>query len=177
MFARHMLSIAALSLAVAGCQTVQQLPNARIGSATLHFANGLPAGTAQLFGNGSEVTISIALAGFTPGVHAVHLHTTGKCDAPDFTSAGGHLNPGGKQHGRDNPAGAHLGDLPNITIGQNGTGTVSASLAGPQAEVLGDIFDKDGTAVIVHAGPDDYKTDPSGAAGGRIACGVVKAAS
>lgn len=173
--ANRTLAIAAGALALAGCQSIQQLPTERLGSATLHFANGLPAGTAQLYGNGSEVNISIALAGFDPGVHGVHLHTTGNCDASDFTSAGGHLNPGGKQHGTENPAGSHLGDLPNVTIGAKGAGTVSAVLTGPRDAVLADIFDADGTAVVVHAGPDDYKTDPSGASGSRVACGVFKA--
>lgn len=177
MRATKMLPIAALGLALAGCQSIQPLPNVPIGSATLHFADGKPAGTARLYGNGTEVTISVALSGFMPGNHAVHLHTIGRCDAPGFTSAGGHLNPFGKQHGRNNPNGSHLGDLPNAMIGPNGSGTVSATLAGPQAEVLDDIFDKDGTAVIVHAGPDDNTSDPAGAAGPRIACGVVKAAS
>ena len=173
MLAIRTLSIAALGIALAGCQTIQQVPTERLGSATLHFANGLPAGTAQLYGNGTEVSISIAFAGFTPGVHGVHLHTTGACDAPSFTSAGGHLNPTGKQHGSENPAGSHLGDLPNVTIGAQGGGTLSAVLSGPRDEVLADIFDSDGTAIVVHAGPDDYMTDPSGNSGSRVACGVV----
>ncbi|WP_305097381.1 superoxide dismutase family protein [Croceibacterium aestuarii] len=171
----RILAIAALGLAITGCQSIQDVPTERIGSATLHFANGLPAGTAQLYGSGTQVNISVALAGFSPGVHGIHLHATGQCDAPAFTSAGGHLNPGGKQHGMDNPAGSHLGDLPNVTIGAQGAGTVSATLKGSRAEVLADIFDGDGTAIVVHSGPDDYKTDPSGNSGSRVACGVFSA--
>ncbi|WP_235913480.1 superoxide dismutase family protein [Croceibacterium salegens] len=173
--ATRLLAIAALGLAVTGCESIQEVPTERIGSATLHFANGLPAGTAQLYGNGTQVSISIALAGFSPGVHGIHLHMIGKCDAPDFTSAGGHLNPGGKQHGTSNPAGSHMGDLPNVTIGDQGAGTVSATLMGSRAEILADIFDGDGSAIVVHAGPDDYKTDPSGNSGARVACGVFTA--
>ena len=169
-----MLRAAPLAVLVllAGCESIQQLPTERLGSATLRFANGLPAGTAQLYGNGSEVSLSAALAGFDPGTRGIHLHTTGSCEAPGFTSAGGHLNPQGHQHGTENPQGAHLGDLPNVTIGASGGGTVSATLRGTRAEVLGSIFDADGTAIVVHAGPDDYRTDPSGNSGDRIACGV-----
>lgn len=166
--------LAAIGLALAGCESIPQLPTERLGSATLRFANGLPAGTAQLYGNGSEVSISIALAGFEPGTHGVHLHTTGSCEAPDFTSAGGHLNPMGKEHGFENPQGAHLGDLPNATIGASGGATVSATLHGTRSEVLSALFDADGTAVVVHAGADDYRTDPSGASGARVACGVLR---
>lgn len=172
MTAIRFVPIAALGLALAGCQSIESLPTERLGSATLRFANGLPAGTAQLYGNGTNINVSVALAGFAPGVHGVHLHTTGSCQAPDFASAGGHLNPGGRQHGAENPDGAHLGDLPNITIGASGGGTVSASLRGTRDDVLSSIFDSDGTAIVVHAGPDDYRTDPSGASGARVACGT-----
>ncbi|ANU06606.1 superoxide dismutase family protein [Paraurantiacibacter namhicola] len=157
---------------LAGCQTIADVPTERLGSATLRFANGLPAGTAQFYGNGSQVDVTVALGGFSAGEHAVHLHTTGSCVAPDFTSAGGHLNPRGNEHGTLNPQGAHLGDLPNVTIGPEGAGTVSATLTMPRDEALEAIYDADGTAIVVHAGPDDYKSDPAGAAGSRVACGV-----
>ena len=163
----------ALPLALAGCQTIGELPTERLGQATIRLANGLPGGTAQLYASGTGVTLSIAVAGMTPGTHGIHLHTTGACDAPEFTTAGGHLNPGMKQHGMENPAGAHLGDLPNLIVGSSGTGTVSATLNGTREQVLAQLFDADGTAVVVHANPDDYKTDPSGNSGTRIACGVL----
>ena len=162
-----------LVAALAGCQTIDEAPNERLGQATLRLASGLPGGTAQLLVSGAQVNISIAVVGLAAGVHGVHLHMTGSCEAPEFTSAGGHLNPGGHQHGTSNPAGAHLGDLPNVTVGSLGTGTVSATLPGTRDEVLAQVFDGDGTAVVVHAGPDDYRTDPSGNSGGRIACGVL----
>lgn len=164
--------IVVLGIMLAGCESIQQLPTERLGSATLRFANGLPAGTAQLYGNGNEVSLSVALAGFDPGTRGIHLHTTGSCQAPGFTSAGGHLNPQGNQHGTENPQGAHLGDLPNVTIGATGGGTVSATLRGARADVLSAIFDADGTAIVVHAGADDYRTDPTGNSGDRVACGV-----
>jgi Cu-Zn family superoxide dismutase len=169
--ARH-AALGILGLALAGCATLEQLPTERVGSATLRLASGQPAGTAQLLGIGSTLNISIALAGLTPGTHGVHLHATGSCEAPDFQSAGGHLNPDSRAHGSENPQGAHLGDLPNVMIGANGAGTVSATLHGTRAEALAAIFDADGTAVVVHAGADDYRTDPSGNSGGRVACGV-----
>lgn len=161
-------------LLLTGCQTVGEVPTDRIGQATLRFANGLPAGTAQFYGNSSQVSVALALTGFTPGVHGMHLHTTGKCDAPGFESAGPHLNPGGHEHGTDNPRGAHLGDLPNVTIDSSGSGATTATISGTRDSALGQLFDGDGTAIVVHAGPDDYRTDPSGNSGGRIACGVVE---
>lgn len=158
---------------LAGCQTTDELPTDRLGQATLRLANGLPGGTAQLLGSGSQVNITIAMVGISQGVHGAHLHTVGSCEAPDFESAGDHLDPEGRQHGTENPSGAHLGDLPNVTVGSSGAGTVSATLRGTREAVLSRLFDGDGTAVVVHAGPDDYRTDPSGNSGSRIACGVL----
>ena len=112
--------------------------------------------------------------GLPPGVHAFHVHQTGKCDPGDgFKSAGGHYNPAGHQHGWDNAKGHHAGDLPNVHVGENGVAAVEIFSA---AVVLdGDLFDEDGAAMVMHAGPDDYRSDPAGDAGTRIACGVIKA--
>jgi Cu-Zn family superoxide dismutase len=164
------------ALALVGCTTVDALPSDRVGETTLLFANGLPAGTVQLLSNGQTVTVAIAAAGMAPGEHGFHLHTTGKCTAPDFTSAGGHLNPGNKTHGSMSPGGKHLGDMPNLTIGANRTGSTEVQLEGNASDVLEDIFEADGTAVVIHAGPDDYRSDPAGDAGARVACGVLKRA-
>jgi Cu-Zn family superoxide dismutase len=170
---RALAAAVPFAVLLAGCQTLDELPTDRLGQATLRLANGLPAGTAQVIGSGTQVSVSVALAGLSQGVHGVHLHMVGSCEGPDFASAGAHLNPEGRQHGTQNPAGAHLGDLPNVTIGASGTGTVSATLNGSREAVLSQLFDADGTAVVVHAGPDDYRTDPSGNSGSRIACGVL----
>jgi Cu-Zn family superoxide dismutase len=174
---RRFLLLALPLAALAGCETLDEglgdVPTGRVGQATIRLANGLPGGTAQLLDSGSQLTLSVAVAGMTQGTHGIHLHMVGKCDAPEFTTAGGHLNPGMKQHGTENPAGAHLGDLPNLIVGASGTGTVTTALRGSREEVLAEIFDPDGTAVVVHANPDDYKTDPSGNSGRRIACGVI----
>jgi Cu-Zn family superoxide dismutase len=170
---RRPLLLALPLAALAGCQTLDTLPTERVGQATLRTADGSSAGTAQLMASGSQVTITVATAGLAPGTHGMHLHTVGSCEGPAFTSAGGHLNPAMKEHGKENPAGAHLGDLPNLVTSNAGTGTVSATLMGTRDEVLSHIFDADGTAVVIHADPDDYRTDPAGNAGARIACGVL----
>lgn len=161
------------SVALAACQTPQEQASAQIATAAIMDRSGAQIGNARFYSQANEVTVAISLSGLSEGTRAVHLHTKGDCSAADFTSAGGHLNPHGKEHGSLNPAGKHLGDLPNIVIGANGTGAVSALLDGAAPDVLADIFDDDGTAIIVHEGVDDYRTDPTGAAGGRIACGLV----
>lgn len=147
-----------------------------LASAALMKGDAMPAGLASIVeGNGKlggKLGLKLALSGLPAGVHAVHLHMRGVCELPSFTSAGGHLNPAGHQHGRDNPMGAHMGDLPNITVGADGTANVTLPLEYKADELLTALFDKDGGAVVVHAQPDDYKTDPTGNAGGRIACGA-----
>ena len=169
----NLITVTALAL-LGGCTNYGSLGDDRIASAELKFTNGLPAGTVQFFGDGDSVQLRGALAGFEEGDKGFHLHQTGRCDAPDFKSAGGHLNPGGNEHGTENPAGAHLGDLPNAQINSQGVGTVSTTLRGKRADILAALFDQDGSAVVVHAGPDDYRSDPAGDAGSRVACGVIK---
>ena len=111
-----------------------------------------------------------------PGTYAIHLHAVGKCEGPKFTTAGPHFNPAMKMHGRDNPMGPHLGDLPNIVVGAGGSGSVDYEVAGlTLTGGAAPLLDADGAAVVVHAGPDDYKTDPSGNSGDRIACGLLNA--
>lgn len=102
----------------------------------------------------------------------MHLHAVGKCEAPAFASAGGHLNPGSRQHGVDNPHGAHLGDLPNLLADTSDAGSLTATLHKTIPDLLAQLFDADDTAVVIHASADDYRTDPSGNSGSRIACGV-----
>ena len=167
-------SLALLPLALAGCSTVGDLTDRRIGSAVISLPNGQPAGTAQFAVVGNTATVAVALLGIAPGTHGIHLHTTGACSAPDFTSAGGHLNPLGRNHGSASPGGKHEGDLPNIVVGSGGRGTLTADLMGTPDQVRAWLFDGDRTAIVVHADPDDYVTDPSGNSGTRIACGVVK---
>ena len=171
---RLSVPIALLSLALPSCSTVADLPTERIASATLTLGNGIPAGNAQLLASGNRVTLAVAVTGLSEGSHGFHLHTTGECKRPDFQSAGGHLNPLNKEHGSLNPAGKHVGDLPNLEVGAGGTGSTTVDLEGSRAALEDWLFDADGTAIVVHAGPDDYRSDPAGDAGSRVACGVLK---
>ncbi len=169
----HALPAAATAILLASCQSVGTLPTEQIGSGTLMLANGVPAGTVRLVASGEEVSLAVAVAGIPAGQHGFHLHTTGECTRPDFTSAGGHLNPYGRQHGLDANTGAHLGDLSNLTVSADGTAVTTVPLRGSRSELVAQVFDADGTAVIIHADPDDGVTDPTGNAGSRIACAVL----
>lgn len=128
--------------------------------------NGDPRGFASFFSDGKRTSIKVDAEGLLPGVHGIHLHAVGRCDGPGFQSASGHWNPAGKQHGHLNPLGAHLGDLSNLEVGADGRGTANFAIAG-------DMADADGTSLVIHAKPDDYRTDPSGNSGERIACAVL----
>jgi superoxide dismutase, Cu-Zn family len=139
--------------------------------------NGQRVGGARLEDTAQGVRISIRVTGLSEGEHGLHFHEAGRCDPPDFQSAGGHFAPHGRQHGFENPAGPHAGDLPNLRANAQGvadTSFVAAAvrLNATQAEGL---LRQGGTALVVHARRDDYRTDPSGDSGDRIACGVVRA--
>ncbi|MCW2350816.1 Cu-Zn family superoxide dismutase [Sphingobium sp. B1D7B] len=141
-------------------------------TATLQTAQGAPAGTATIRAMDGGLQIMLALQGLPSGSKGVHVHMTGKCDAPDFTTAGGHWNPASTKHGLENPQGQHAGDMPNIDIGEDGRGTLEYTLKGA---TMAGLMDTDGSAIVVHEGTDDQRTDPSGDSGGRIACGVFQA--
>lgn len=164
------------ALALAGCSTLDTLPTQRVAEARLSFANGIPAGTAQLVSDGRVLSLAIAATGLSAGEHGFHLHTTGLCEAPDFKSAGGHLNPAGNQHGALNPDGKHLGDLPNLVVGASRSATTEIELGADTPELRDALFDADGTAIVIHAEADDYRSDPAGEAGARVACGVLRPA-
>jgi Cu-Zn family superoxide dismutase len=132
-------------------------------------------GTATFVPSAGGVRVDLSVSQLTPGTHGVHIHTVGKCEGPDFKTAGGHFNPANKKHGRDNPAGPHNGDMPNIEVGPDGKATTSlldtnVTLSdGPNS-----LFQEGGTSIVIHAMQDDYKTDPAGNSGARIACGVIQ---
>lgn len=157
---------------LSGCATMQDgTPQA---TAELKNAKGEAAGTANFWEDANGVRLLAQVRRIPAGKHGIHLHAVGKCDPPDFTTAAGHFNPGRKQHGLKNPAGPHAGDLPNLEVAADGTGRLETvtrlvTLAsGPTS-----LFDADGSALVIHANPDDEVTDPTGNSGGRIACGVI----
>jgi superoxide dismutase, Cu-Zn family len=131
-------------------------------------AVGKDLGTLTLSEAGPTITVTGRLSGL-----AIHLHTAGRCDRPKFESAGDHWNPTNSQHGTDNPKGPHLGDLPNFTVGQNRSATIEATTPGGTLRGENALLDSDGAAVVVHAKRDDYKSQPAGDSGDRIACGMV----
>lgn len=165
-----------LSLISAGCSSEGVSPgevSGNVARAALAGADQTEYGEVIVAQGDNGLLVNIKAQGMSPGAHGVHIHEFGKCEGPDFKSAGGHWNPGGKQHGFDNPQGAHAGDFFNLDIGADGTGALEAMIPGAKLKD-GDyaLLDADGAAFVVHEGPDDLKTDPSGESGGRLACGV-----
>jgi len=141
--------------------------------AVMKDAQGKVVGEVTLTETPHGVLIHAVLTGLPAGAHAFHLHTTGTCEPP-FTSAGGHFNPGTLQHGLLNPMGMHAGDMPNILVPADGN--VTFDVLNPAITLkpgLNSLFKEGGTAIVIHGGPDDYRSDPAGSAGPRIACGVV----
>ena len=141
----------------------------------LKNAQGESVGTATLEARPDGVKVILQAAKLAPGQHGLHIHAVGKCAPPDFTSAGSHFNPQGKHHGLENPAGSHAGDLPDLVVGPDGTATAEILATHVSLESTGanSLFQPEGTALVIHANPDDQKTDPAGNAGARIACGVI----
>lgn len=144
-------------------------------TAELRDAVGKHVGLATFSDSDTGTVLAVSVAGISPGDHGMHIHQTGECAAPAFTSAGPHFNPRGRQHGRENPEGPHVGDLPNLRAGADGAADTTflldpdllrpgeLSIAGPPS-----------TSLVIHAQPDDQRTDPSGNSGDRIVCGVIR---
>jgi superoxide dismutase, Cu-Zn family len=137
-------------------------------------ATGQKIGTATFSPSAGGVRVDVDVTQLPAGTHGIHIHTVGKCEGPDFKTAGGHFNPAAKKHGKDNPEGPHNGDLLNLEVAADGHGAASLLDAnvtlrdGPTS-----LFQPGGTAIVIHAAADDYKTDPAGNSGARIACGVI----
>jgi Cu-Zn family superoxide dismutase len=148
---------------------------AQTAKATIKNADGKEVGNADLTQTPAGVLIRLSIKGLPAGERAFHIHAVGKCEPP-FTSAGGHFNPGGKKHGFLAAAGPHAGDMPNLHIPASGELTVEVLNAAVTLEKgkPNSLFHPDGTALIIHAGKDDYRSDPTGEAGGRIACGLIQ---
>ena len=163
------LGVLFLSAAVLAAQNP-----ATTAKADLADSQGKKVGTAELTQTADGVKIALAVSGLAPGQHAFHIHAAGKCEGPDFKSAGAHFNPYNKKHGFKNPYGPHAGDMENIQVGSDGTG--KAEIVNKQvalADGPNSLFHEGGTAIVIHASPDDNMTDPAGNAGARIACGAI----
>lgn len=145
--------------------------------ADLMNAQGAKVGTAKITASGSGVKMTVKVTGLTAGEHGIHIHNVGKCEAPDFKTAGGHFNPTNAHHGMNNTQDPkpHLGDMANLTVKPDGTGSASFTLAGVTlADGANSLFHDGGTAIVIHAKADDLMSDPSGNSGDRVACGVIE---
>lgn len=133
-------------------------------------------GTATFSQQGDQVTLTVEVEGAPAGMHGFHVHEAGVCEPPDYTSAGGHFNPAGVDHACPPATPRHAGDFGNIEVGEDGTGMLEITVGTDQVTVAEGALSVLGKAVILHAGEDDCTSQPTGAAGGRLACGVIELA-
>lgn len=133
-------------------------------------------GTATFTQLAKGVQVDVKVSGLKPGKHGIHIHETGKCEKPDFKSAGSHFNPTMKEHGYDNPSGEHAGDLANLVAGPNGTAEAQfvVTTVTLNKEVPNSLLKEGGTSLVIHAEADDMHTNPAGNSGDRIGCAVIK---
>lgn len=173
-------ALCASVILAAGCASAPS-PLNRVAAAyaTIQNAAGEQRGTAELWQDADRIVhVEVQLVNLPPGPHGIHFHAVGKCDgdgSTPFSTAGGHFNPLGRQHGLDNPLGPHGGDAPNFTVAADGTGRASFTTDRVSlTEGSTSLFDADGSSIVIHAGADDQMSQPAGNSGGRIACGVLK---
>jgi Cu-Zn family superoxide dismutase len=167
---KNALKLAACALFLSSCATMA--PDGPSATAVLRPASGSQAhGTVKFTQVGSRVRVDAEIAGLAPGAHGFHLHEKGDCSAPDATSAGPHFNPAMKKHGAADSSERHGGDLGNLQANEYGKATLSIRVDGISVGKGADGVI--GRGVVVHANPDDLKTDPTGNSGDRIGCGVV----
>jgi Cu-Zn family superoxide dismutase len=167
-----MLFVTVAFAAVAAAPLVGCVHAEPAGGASMALVNGSgqTIGDVRAWQTSGGVSFRINASALPHGIHGIHVHSVGRCEGPDFTSAGPHWNPAGKHHGLNNPAGPHAGDLPNVEVAANGVLQATVVLAGAS---MANLLDADGAALVIHAAPDDNMTDPSGNSGARIACAVV----
>ena len=169
---RYTTSLGILLLFVASLTAAEKGPKSA--KAEIKNAQGQKVGSASFKQALDGVNISLKVFSLPPGTHAFHIHTVGKCEPPDFKTAGGHLNPQNMKHGLKNPSGPHAGDMPNITVDKNGKGkAMILNKRVTLAPGTNSLFHEGGTALVIHEKADDETTDPAGNAGNRIACGVI----
>ena len=160
------VAIAAMGLATAAM-------GQEVGRGTFINAQGKEVGTLTVEHMPNQTMFLFKLHDLPPGVHGMHIHAVGQCTPPSFDSAGPHFNPAQQQHGKENPKGPHAGDLNNITIPADGKLELQIDMPGIALRGQGGLLDEDGASIVIHASPDDYKTDPSGNSGARIACVTI----
>jgi superoxide dismutase, Cu-Zn family len=139
-------------------------------AALVRSATGDSLGVLNFYSKDNGVRVAGTLKGLTPGAHGIHIHTVGLCDAPGFTTAGGHFNPTNARHGLSNAQGPHAGDMPNISANASGEAQVDVTSSAASVATL---LEGDGSAIVLHASQDDQLTDPAGNSGARVACGVL----
>ena len=164
---RKML-IPVTTAALAACSTVSE-PQGGPPMPLINSA-GQQIGTVRAWQTAGGVSFHVSASGLPHGVHGIHVHPIGRCDPPDFASAGTHWNPTNKQHGLNNPQGPHAGDMPNVEVAANGV--LNQTVVLPHA-TLAELLDADGSSIMLHANADDYVSQPSGNSGAKIACAVI----
>jgi Cu-Zn family superoxide dismutase len=172
---RNLLILAAIPW-MGSCSNVQSANSvsvSEVASANLVRGDGTAAGVAALSQRSDGLWLSVSADAAGVGSFGMHIHAVGKCEGPDFATAGAHWNPAAKQHGRDNPMGAHAGDMPNVSANADGKLVIETQLSGATLSGAGGVLDADGAALIIHEKADDYKTDPTGNSGKRMICGAL----
>ena len=179
----RLLMLGCAALAVAACARDRNMAEAdapppagpEAVAAEMRDAQGRTRARATVEQADDSLRVRVEAVAMSPGAYGAHLHAVGRCDRPSFTTAGAHWNPTGQMHGKDNPRGMHKGDLPNLLVGTDGRGSFEYTIPGARLTGGGSdrLLDGDGAAMVIHAAPDDFRTDPSGNSGARTACGVL----
>jgi Cu-Zn family superoxide dismutase len=164
----RLLLILTAAAALSACETIREPAGGP--PMPLIDSSGRQIGTVVAWQTTGGISFHISASGLPHGVHGIHVHPIGRCDPPDFSTAGTHWNPLGRKHGINNPEGPHAGDLPNVEVAANGV--LSQTVVLPHA-TLAELLDADGASILIHANADDYVSQPSGNSGPKIACAII----